>query len=69
MRVLILGGDGYLGQPTAMHLTSRAYEATVADSFLIMMRDLVRCSTVMWFMQLSNIRSPFMAKAIKREGI
>ena len=34
MRVLILGGDGYLGWPTAMHLTSKGYEVAVADSYL-----------------------------------
>lgn len=34
MRVLILGGDGYLGWPTAMHLTSRGHEVAVADNYL-----------------------------------
>jgi len=34
MRVLILGGDGYLGWPTAMHLTSKGYKVAVADSYL-----------------------------------
>lgn len=34
MRVLILGGDGYLGWPTAMHLTSKDYKVAVADSYL-----------------------------------
>jgi UDP-sulfoquinovose synthase len=34
MRVLILGGDGYLGWPTAMHLSSMGYEVAVADSYL-----------------------------------
>lgn len=34
MRVLILGGDGYLGWPTAMHLTSRGYKVAVVDSYL-----------------------------------
>ena len=34
MRVLILGGDGYLGWPTAMHLTSKGYDVAVADSYL-----------------------------------
>ena len=33
MRVLILGGDGYLGWPTAMHFSARGYEVTVIDNF------------------------------------
>lgn len=34
MRVLILGGDGYLGWPTAMHLSSRGHEVMVVDNYL-----------------------------------
>ena len=34
MRVLILGGDGYLGWPTAMHLSSAGHEVAVVDNFL-----------------------------------
>ncbi len=34
MRVLILGGDGYLGWPTAMHLSARGHEVAVADNYL-----------------------------------
>lgn len=34
MRVLILGGDGYLGWPTAMYLSQRGHEVAVADNFL-----------------------------------
>lgn len=33
MRVLILGGDGYLGWPTAMHLTAHGYEVAVVDNY------------------------------------
>jgi len=40
MRVLILGGDGYLGWPTAMHLTTHGHEVAVADNYL--RRDLMR---------------------------
>lgn len=32
-RVLILGGDGYLGWPTAMHLSARGYDVALADNF------------------------------------
>ncbi len=34
MRILILGGDGYLGWPTAMNLTARGHEVAVADNYL-----------------------------------
>ena len=34
MRILILGGDGYLGWPTAMHLTAGGHEVAVADNYL-----------------------------------
>jgi UDP-sulfoquinovose synthase len=34
MRVLILGGDGYLGWPTAMHLSKHGYEVAVVDNYL-----------------------------------
>ena len=34
MRVLILGGDGYLGWPTAMHLSMRGHEVAVVDNYL-----------------------------------
>jgi len=31
--ILILGGDGYLGWPTAMYFSSRGYEVTVVDNY------------------------------------
>ncbi len=34
MRTLILGGDGYLGWPTALYLSERGHEVAVADNFL-----------------------------------
>jgi UDP-sulfoquinovose synthase len=34
MRILILGGDGYLGWPTAMHLATRGHEVALVDNFL-----------------------------------
>jgi UDP-sulfoquinovose synthase len=33
MRVLILGGDGYLGWPTALHFSARGHEVAVLDNF------------------------------------
>ncbi len=32
-RVLVLGGDGYLGWPTAMHLSRKGYRVAVVDNF------------------------------------
>lgn len=34
MRILILGGDGYLGWPTAMHFSARGHEVRCVDSYL-----------------------------------
>jgi len=34
MKILILGGDGYLGWPTAMYLSNRGHDVTVVDAFL-----------------------------------
>lgn len=34
MRVLILGGDGYLGWPTAMDFAAAGHEVTVADNYM-----------------------------------
>jgi UDP-sulfoquinovose synthase len=33
MKILILGGDGYLGWPTALHLSAAGHEVAVADNF------------------------------------
>jgi UDP-sulfoquinovose synthase len=33
MKVLVLGGDGYLGWPTALHLSERGHEVAVLDNF------------------------------------
>jgi UDP-sulfoquinovose synthase len=34
MRILILGGDGYLGWPTAMHLSACGHSVAIADNYL-----------------------------------
>lgn len=34
MKILILGGDGYLGWPTAMHFSARGHDVTVVDNYL-----------------------------------
>ena len=33
MRILILGGDGYLGWPTAMRFSTRGHEVSIVDNF------------------------------------
>jgi UDP-sulfoquinovose synthase len=33
MRILILGGDGYLGWPTALHFSARGHDVSVVDNF------------------------------------
>jgi UDP-sulfoquinovose synthase len=34
MRILVLGGDGYLGWPTALHLSDRGHDVGVVDNFV-----------------------------------
>jgi UDP-sulfoquinovose synthase len=34
MRILVLGGDGFLGWPTVLHLSARGHEVGVLDSFV-----------------------------------
>jgi UDP-sulfoquinovose synthase len=33
MRILILGGDGYLGWPTALRFSARGHEVALVDNF------------------------------------
>ena len=33
MRILILGGDGYLGWPTALRFSEHGHEVSVLDNF------------------------------------
>jgi UDP-sulfoquinovose synthase len=34
MRILVLGGDGYLGWPTALHLSDRGHDVAIVDNFV-----------------------------------
>ena len=34
MKILVLGGDGYLGWPTALHLSAAGHQVAVADNFV-----------------------------------
>ena len=40
MNFIVLGGDGYLGWPTAMHLSSLGHNVMVVDNYL--KRDLIK---------------------------
>ena len=34
MKIMVLGGDGYLGWPTALHLSAAGHEIAIADKAL-----------------------------------
>jgi UDP-sulfoquinovose synthase len=34
MRVLVLGGDGYCGWPTSLHLSDAGHEVVIVDNFV-----------------------------------
>ena len=40
MRVIVTGGDGYLGWPQAMYLSKRGYDVCVVDNFSRRLWDL-----------------------------
>ncbi|MHB8263275.1 MAG: NAD-dependent epimerase/dehydratase family protein [Acidimicrobiales bacterium] len=40
MRVLVLGGDGYLGWPTALYLSNRGHDVGIVDNFVRRQYDL-----------------------------
>ena len=40
MRILILGGDGYLGWPQALYLSQKGHEVAVFDNFMRRQFDL-----------------------------
>jgi UDP-sulfoquinovose synthase len=44
MRIIVLGGDGYLGWPTAMHLAARGHEVWTVDNYLRRHIALETCS-------------------------
>jgi UDP-sulfoquinovose synthase len=53
MNVLILGGDGYLGWPTAMHLTAHGHSVAVVDNYL--RRSLCRQENVEPIVEVPNL--------------
>lgn len=42
MRILVLGGDGYLGWPQSLYLSSKGHEVTIFDNFMRRHFDLER---------------------------
>lgn len=34
MRIMVIGGDGYLGWPTALHLSQRGHDVTIVDNLV-----------------------------------
>jgi UDP-sulfoquinovose synthase len=40
VRILVLGGDGYLGWPSALHLSARGHDVGIADNFVRRSYDL-----------------------------
>lgn len=34
MKILVLGGDGYCGWPTSLHLSDAGHEVVIADNFV-----------------------------------
>src|SRR5690242_17562597 len=55
MRVLILGGDGYLGWPTAMRLSKAGYNVMVVDNYL--RRRLAREESVEPLFEVPDLRA------------
>ena len=44
VRIIVLGGDGYLGWPTAMHFAARGHEVWTVDNYLRRQLALQTCS-------------------------
>jgi UDP-sulfoquinovose synthase len=44
MRVLVIGGDGYCGWATALHLSNRGYDVGILDNFVRRLWDLELCA-------------------------
>ena len=53
MKILILGGDGYLGWPTAMHLSQHGHEVLAVDNYL--RRNLAREENVEALQPVPNL--------------
>src|SRR4051812_18625715 len=53
MRVLILGGDGYLGWPTSMHLSAKGHSVMAIDNYL--RRNLSRIENCEMLYEVPNL--------------
>ncbi|CAB5166895.1 UDP-sulfoquinovose synthase (EC [Olavius algarvensis associated proteobacterium Delta 3] len=53
MKILILGGDGYFGWPTAMHLSAQGHQVAVVDNYL--RRSLCREENVEPLVEVPNL--------------
>ena len=59
MNILVLGGDGYLGWPTAMHLSDQGHDVTVVDNYL--RRNISREEDVEPLYRVPNLHERVMA--------
>ena len=48
MRVIVLGADGYLGWPTAMHFAGRDHEVWAVDNYLRRQMATETCSEALF---------------------
>ncbi|MDH3589492.1 MAG: NAD-dependent dehydratase, partial [Gammaproteobacteria bacterium] len=53
MKILVLGGDGYLGWPTAMHFSQQGHDVMVVDNY--MRRNLARDENVEPLFEVPNL--------------
>ena len=56
MKILVLGGDGYLGWPTALHLSALGHEVTVVDN--LVRREYDREMGVDSLVPIASLRGP-----------
>ena len=70
MRILILGGDGYLGWPTAMHFAALGHEVMSVDNYLRRtIATQTRSEALMANLELEQRAEVFHAASGKRIGI
>ena len=46
MKVLVLGGDGFCGWPTALHLSEQGHDITIVDNLSRRKNGIVLCTGV-----------------------
>ena len=55
MRILILGGDGYLGWPQSLYLSSKGHDVTIFDN--LMRRHFDRYNPNKWWKGGESLKS------------